>query len=80
VIFVRQWDSRPNSSSILVLNAKGGEIKAKATGSATTCEFQNFSVSILGFLSKPFYCKNCSLMDEKFDHGKRGSFLTLDQN
>jgi hypothetical protein len=23
----------PNSSSILVLNAKGGEIKAKATGS-----------------------------------------------
>jgi hypothetical protein len=24
----------PNSSSVLVLNAKGGEIKAKATGSA----------------------------------------------
>jgi hypothetical protein len=44
-----------------VLNAKGGEIKAKTTGSATTCElfktylwtFQNFSVSILVFLSKP---------------------------
>jgi hypothetical protein len=34
-----------------VPNAKGGEIKAKATGSATTCEFfQNFSVSIHGFL------------------------------
>jgi hypothetical protein len=27
---------RPNSSSVLVLNTKGGEIKAKATGSATT--------------------------------------------
>jgi hypothetical protein len=24
-----------------VLNAKGGEIKAKATGSTATCEFQN---------------------------------------
>jgi hypothetical protein len=63
-----------------VLNAKGGEIKAEATGSATTCEFQNFSVNILGFLSKPFYCKNFSLMWEKFDNVKRGSFLTLDQN
>jgi hypothetical protein len=31
-----------NSSSVLVLNAKGGEIKAKATGLATTCEFQKF--------------------------------------
>jgi hypothetical protein len=45
---------RPNSSSVLVLNAKGGEIKAKATGSAITCEFQIFSVSIFGFWSKPF--------------------------
>jgi hypothetical protein len=65
---------RPNSSSILVLDAKGGEIKAKATGSATTCEFFNsFSVRIL-------YCKNCSLMGEKFDYGKKGEFLVFDQN
>jgi hypothetical protein len=50
VIFVTQWGyKRPNSSSVLVLNAKGGEIKAKATGSAITCEFQIFSVSIFGF-------------------------------
>jgi hypothetical protein len=27
------------SSYVLVLDAKGGEIKAKATRSATTCEF-----------------------------------------
>jgi hypothetical protein len=48
-----------------VLIAKGGEIKAKATGSATTCEFfKSFSIRIL-------YCKNCSLMGEKFDYGKR---------
>jgi hypothetical protein len=62
---------RPNSSSILVLDAKGEEIKAKATGSATTYEFfKSFSVKIL-------YCKNCSLMGEKFGHGKRGSFWYL---
>jgi hypothetical protein len=27
-----------NNNPVLVLNAKGGEIKAKANGSATTCE------------------------------------------
>jgi hypothetical protein len=33
-----------------VLDAKGGEFKAKATGLATTYDFfQNFSVGILGF-------------------------------
>jgi hypothetical protein len=35
----RQCGYKANSSSVLVLNAKGGEINAKATGSATTCEF-----------------------------------------
>jgi hypothetical protein len=58
-----------------VLNDKGGEIKAKATGSATTCAFFKISVSILGFLSKPSYCKNCSLVGEKFNYGKKGEFF-----
>ena len=60
---------RPNSSSVLVLDAKGRENKAKATGSATTCEvfFKSFSVRIL-------YCKNCSLMGRNSIMGKRGSF------
>jgi hypothetical protein len=31
---VRQWGYRAKNNPILVLNAKGGEIKAKATGSA----------------------------------------------
>jgi hypothetical protein len=35
---VKQWGSRANNNPVLVLNAKGGEIKAKANGSATTCE------------------------------------------
>jgi hypothetical protein len=30
---------RPNSSSVLVCNAKGGKISAKSTGSATTYVF-----------------------------------------
>jgi hypothetical protein len=33
---VRQWGLRANNDPVLVLNAKGGEIKAKANGSATT--------------------------------------------
>jgi hypothetical protein len=54
-----------------VLNAKEGEIKAKATGSGTTCEFfKSFSVRIL-------YCKNYSLMGEKFDYGKKGTFFCI---
>jgi hypothetical protein len=38
-ILVRQWGYRAKNDPILVLNAKGGEIKAKANRSATTCEF-----------------------------------------
>jgi hypothetical protein len=33
-ILVRQWGLRAKNFPVLVLNAKGGEIKAKATGSA----------------------------------------------
>jgi hypothetical protein len=36
-ILVRQWGSRATNDLVLVLDAKGGEIKAKAiNGSATT--------------------------------------------
>jgi hypothetical protein len=37
-ILVRQWGLRAKIDPVLVLNAKGGENKAKANGSATTCE------------------------------------------
>jgi hypothetical protein len=33
---VRQWGSRAKNDPVLVLDAKEGEIKAKANGSATT--------------------------------------------
>jgi hypothetical protein len=42
----------------LVLNAKGGEIKAKANGSATTCEISKRVELELFDLSKYSYCQN----------------------
>jgi hypothetical protein len=39
-VLVRQWGLRAKIDPVLVLDAKGGENKAKArNGSATTCEF-----------------------------------------
>jgi hypothetical protein len=38
-IFGKAMGLNANNDLVLVLNAKGGEIKAKANGSATTCEF-----------------------------------------
>jgi hypothetical protein len=37
MILVRQLGLRAKIDPVLVLNAKGGENKAKANGSATTC-------------------------------------------
>jgi hypothetical protein len=60
-----------------VLNAKGGEIKAKAKWiSQTLVNFENRGVRIW-FLSKYSYCKIWSLMGKNFDYGKRGSFWHL---
>jgi hypothetical protein len=47
---------------VLVLNAKGGEIKAKANGSATTC------------VNLKNNCKIWSLVGGILIMGKRGSF------
>jgi hypothetical protein len=57
-----------------VLNAKGGEIKAKAKWiSQPLVNFENRRVRIW-FLSKYSYCKIWSLMGENFDYGKKGEF------
>jgi hypothetical protein len=57
-----------------VLNAKGGENKAKANGSATTCEI--FKMSRVEFLicQNTLTIKIWSLVGRMFDYGKRGSF------
>jgi hypothetical protein len=55
----------------LVLNAKGGEIKAKATGSATTCDFfKNLSMSTLGFYQNPIIAKTVLLWGRNLIMGK----------
>jgi hypothetical protein len=62
-----------------VLNAKGGEIKAKVKWiSQPLVNFENRGVRIW-FLSKYSYCKIWSLLGENFDYGKKGEFLALDQ-
>jgi hypothetical protein len=61
-----------------VLNAKGGEIKAKANGSATTCEISKRVELELFDLFKHSYCKIWSLVGRIYDYGKKGEFLNLD--
>jgi hypothetical protein len=65
-----------------VLNAKGGEIKAKATGSVTTYEiFKNLSVSILGFFIQTLLLqKLLSCGGEIWLWENGGVFGFLDQN
>jgi hypothetical protein len=80
---VRQWGWRAKVDPVLVLNAKGGENKAKArNGSATTWEFWKSRVRV-------FVCQNtlvCLLVSkvgllwgEWLIMGNRGSFWIFDQ-
>jgi hypothetical protein len=58
-----------------VLNAKGGEIKAKAKWiSQPLVNFENRGVRIW-FLSKYSYCKFWSLVGENVDYEKKGKFF-----
>jgi hypothetical protein len=66
--FVRQCGLKATSFSVFVLNAKGVEIKAKATGSTTTCEIQKNSKIIVFstcLLIKTLLLQNYSLVGEK---------------
>jgi hypothetical protein len=62
-----------------VLNAKGGEIKGKANGSANHLRILKIVELEFVICPKYSYCKIWSLMGENFNYGKRGSFLALDQ-
>jgi hypothetical protein len=70
---------RANNDPILVLNAKGGEIKAKANGSANHLWILKTIELELLICPKYSYYKIWSLVGENFDYGKKGEFLTLDQ-
>jgi hypothetical protein len=82
-ILVRQWGLRAKIDPVLVLDAKGGENKAKARiGSATTWEFWKGRVRV-------FVCQNtlvCLLLSkvgllwgEWLIMGNKGSFWIFDQ-
>jgi hypothetical protein len=64
---------------VLVLNAKGGEIKAKANGSANHLWILKIVELEFAFSPKYSYYKIWSLMGENIDYGKKGEFLVLDQ-
>jgi hypothetical protein len=64
---------------VLVLNAKGRETKAKATGSANHLRILKIVELEFVICPKYSYCKIWSLMGENFDYGKRGEFLALDK-
>jgi hypothetical protein len=61
-----------------VLNAKGGEMKAKATGSAN--HLRILKIVELEFLICPKYsnCKIWSLVGDNFLLWEKGEFLVLD--
>jgi hypothetical protein len=68
---------RVKNDPVLVLNAKGGEIKAKANGSANHLWILKTIELELLICPKYSYCKIWSLVGENFDYGKRGSFWHL---
>jgi hypothetical protein len=82
-ILVRQWGLRANNDPVLVLDAKGGEIKAKANGSATTWEFWKSRVSrvrtlVLSKFSKCLFLSKVGLLlGECLIMGKGGVFESL---
>jgi hypothetical protein len=63
-----------------VLNAKGGEIKAKANGSATTCvNFKNSRARVCIF-PKMLLLQNSVSYGGDFLLWEKGEFLALDQS
>jgi hypothetical protein len=66
---------KATSFSILVVNAKGGEIKTKATRSTTTCEFQKVvCVELVFFIKTLLTAKRSPLIAKLFSYGGE-SFL-----
>jgi hypothetical protein len=60
---------------------KGEKLRLKQMDQPTTCEISKICrVRSFVFDQNPLIAKNCSLMGEKFDYGKKGEFLAFDQN
>jgi hypothetical protein len=76
---VRQWGWRAKNDPVLVVNAKGGEIKAKAKWiSQLLVNFENRRVRIC-VLSKILLLQNLVSYGGEFWLREKGEFLALDQ-
>jgi hypothetical protein len=70
----------PKRSLVLVLNAKGGEIKAKANGPANHLWISKIvELESLCLIKTLLYCKIVLLWGRSFVMGKRGEFVAFDQ-
>jgi hypothetical protein len=71
-ILVRQWGNRAKNYLVLVLNAKGGEIKGQSKWiSQPLVNFENSRVRICSS-SKILLLQNVVSYGENFDYGKKG--------
>jgi hypothetical protein len=75
---VRQWGYRAKNDPVLVLNAKGGEIKAKAMDQLPLVNFENNRVRTFD-LSKIHLLQNLVSCGGEFWLWEKGEFLALDQ-
>jgi hypothetical protein len=69
------WGNGVKGPKVLLfwcLMPKGEKLRPKQMDQPTTWEISKIC-------SKPSYCKNYSLMGEKFDYGKKGEFVAFDQ-
>jgi hypothetical protein len=79
-ILVRQWGFRAKSDPVLVLHAKGGEIKGQSKW--ISYHLRNLKIVVelaLLICQNTCMCKIWSLVGRIFDYGKKGEFLALDQ-
>jgi hypothetical protein len=77
---VRQRGLRAKSDPVLVLNAKGGEIKGQSKW--ISYHLRNLKIVVelaLLICQNTCMCKIWSLVGRIFDYGKKGEFLALDQ-
>jgi hypothetical protein len=77
-ILVRQWGERANNDPVLVLNAKGGEIKGQSRWISYHLRILKIVELELLICQNTLIVKIWSLVGRIYDYGKTGEFLNLD--
>jgi hypothetical protein len=75
---VRQWGERANNDPVLVLNAKGGEIKGQSRWISYHLRILKIVELELLICQNTLIVKIWSLVGRIYDYGKTGEFLNLD--